>query len=249
MSGREENRWLLEKLAKLYTFPDWRFLPEVRNTVGISEVVRYADALAISLKPHEPWTCLRFEIKRTPQDWKREKENPAKSAAHTPYVTSSYLVVPAPRKNVIWDLDDLPDGWGLIELGTGSVDSSGNYLGNVVVVAREVPPLDFLRATWRAQTRAEEKDAIGDVPLVRIADRRFAHGKLRLECGHVVDGQPKRRDMKWPCAPCGNGAPPPADVARAAMAEASIKDLVMLRDFANAELERRAESQVIEESA
>jgi hypothetical protein len=207
VSAREENAGVVAKLAEFFKRPDWLLLPEVRNTVGVAEAVRYADALAVGMRAGHPWECLRFEVKRTRDDWLRERDNPAKAAPHAPYVTASYLVVPTPRKNVVHDLDELTFGWGLIE--TGSSGEPLRFYSEPMVREVEAVPFDFVRALLRsadAQRSKIDTGASGGAPLRTVLHVR--HSDIELSCGHSFKHLGKHKDIKdkMPCTACAGAA-------------------------------------------
>src|SRR4051794_27338452 len=108
----------LRSLHRLYAAPEWALLTEVRNATGVHEVLRVADAIAVQLWGGT-WRVHGFELKTSRADWLRELRHPEKCGPLKAFCSAWYLVTPAPWKRVVMSLTELPDRWGLIEIGTG----------------------------------------------------------------------------------------------------------------------------------
>ena len=106
--------------------PAFAFLQEVRNGTGYGRQERYADALAVSCWPSRGLFIAGIEVKVSRQDWKRELDDPAKSADIQRWC--DYWWIAAPPDVVV--LAEVPETWGLYVVD-----------GKKVTVAKEAPKL------------------------------------------------------------------------------------------------------------
>lgn len=103
---------LYEAIRTKFPAPEFVVMPEVRNATGFGMRERYADAIAMSTYPSRGLTVHGFEIKVSKSDWKRELANPDKAEEIAQYCDHWWIVAP----NKIVDPNELPNGWGLLEL-------------------------------------------------------------------------------------------------------------------------------------
>lgn len=103
----------LHELLKLrYTSPQYALFSEVRNQTGHgSRRDRYCDAMAMCLWPSMGIELHGFEIKVSYSDWKKELQDPTKSAEFIQYCDRWWIVAP---KGII-PTGELPKNWGLLE--------------------------------------------------------------------------------------------------------------------------------------
>jgi len=102
---------LREALRKRYAMPEWVLMEEVRDAAGF-ESNRSADGIAMSMWPSRGLEINGFEIKASRSDWLRELKDPAKAESIAAYCDRWWIVaVP----NIV-KLEELPVGWGLLEL-------------------------------------------------------------------------------------------------------------------------------------
>jgi hypothetical protein len=143
---------ILVGLRRRYPAPEWSLLSEVRTATGDVEGLRIADAIAVALWPSNGGRIHGIEIKLSRGDFLRERARPAKSAPFRALCSAWYLATPAPWKRLLLSRSELPEGWGLLEVGTGDPV--------VVVEAPERPrpelTPDFVLALLRAAARAPE---------------------------------------------------------------------------------------------
>lgn len=222
-SPREEASHLLDAVRAIYTC-GWAMFTEVRNTTGTShDVLRYADAIAVDLWPSSPegWRIHGFEVKRTRKDWRNELKNPAKSAPIKLFCAAWYVVVPAPWTNILLSLSNIPDRWGLIEVGTGGAE--------IILQAgerqAEPPTAGFVRSLLRAASKgAVEAPPGNDAPLVPVTRPYLSKRRVGLACGHAAPCLAKVRPERLRCEACVVRAPTDAEI-EAAIAEATLEDL------------------------
>lgn len=102
---------LREALRKRYAMPEWVLMEEVRDAAGF-QGNRSADGIAMSMWPSRGLEINGFELKASRSDWLRELKDPAKAESIAAYCDRWWIVaVP----NIV-KLEELPVGWGLMEL-------------------------------------------------------------------------------------------------------------------------------------
>jgi len=208
---------VLDKLRHLYPSPEWGTFSEVRSGTGTRvESVRYADALAVNLLAPS-WEIHGFEFKESRADFLREIARPGKSAPIAAWCCAWSLVVRAPWKRTVLAFSELPEGWGLIEIGTGRP--------SIVMPAapREPadPPHTFVASLLRSASRLAEDDTAG-APLSAITRPHLSRHHVGLACGHVA-ARPLAKviPLRLPCFGCAEGRPADREVLEAAIDEAS----------------------------
>lgn len=230
-------RAVLAGIRRLFPSPQWAVFAEVRSSNGANvEGLRIADAIAVDLwAGRERWNAVGFEIKVSRADLDRELRQPRKSQAIRRFCSRWYLAVPAPRKNVVSDLERIGEAWGVIEVGTG----------DPVVVREGVemdalePPVGLLLALLRAAERERECDreaaagpglVAGGAPSVPISRPNLSRTHVGLACGHAAMRPVlKILPARLPCLSCADGLPMDRDVVLAAIADASREDLAAFR--------------------
>lgn len=90
--------------------PAHAWLHEVRNQTGYGRQARYADALVISLWPSRGLWIAGVEIKVDRADWKRELDQPDKSAEIQRFCDFWWVAAPPG----IVKLEEVPETWGLL---------------------------------------------------------------------------------------------------------------------------------------
>jgi hypothetical protein len=217
----------LEKLRVLYPSPEWALFPEVRSGTGTRiDAVRYADALAVNLLA-DAWEIHGFERKENRNDWRREFERPEKSAPIAAWCCAWWLVVPAPWKRVVLALSELPEGWGLVELGTGRP--------SIVLPAAprraSDPPHTFVASLLRSASRLAEGDPEAEAPMVAITRPHLSRSHVGLACGHVAPRPlAKVIPLRLSCLGCAEGRPADREVLEAMIDEASPEALEALAE-------------------
>lgn len=93
-----------------YTAPEWALMFEVAASTGWAG--RYADAIAMNMYPSRGLALHGHEVKISRSDWLRELKKPEKAEAISQYC-DFWWVVTLPE---IVRADELPLGWGLMEL-------------------------------------------------------------------------------------------------------------------------------------
>lgn len=102
--------------------PRYVVAEHVRNQCGFGGwfgegALRTADAIVVDLWPSSGNAIHGFEVKVSRSDWLTELKDPEKAEAFKPYCHFWWLVVP----DAAIVRNDLPDGWGLLVLGTSGL--------------------------------------------------------------------------------------------------------------------------------
>jgi hypothetical protein len=222
---------VLAGLRRRYAAPEWAMLTEVRTSTGFAHAdgFRIADVLGVALWPSAGGKREGVEIKIDRGDFAREMRHPGKSAPFREVCTAWYLAVPAPWKHVVQARSSVPEGWGLLEVGTGDP---------VVVVpapernAAELPHgimLALLRAATRETAAGEAAmatAALPDMPSQPVTRPYLSRTTVGLSCGHaVLRPLTKTLPPKLPCGSCALGHPTDREMVLAAIEDANAEDL------------------------
>jgi hypothetical protein len=110
----------------------------------------------------------------------------------------------------------LPEGWGLITLGTGGAE----VVREGVERQAEEPTPAFLQALLRAGAR-ESTAETSRAELVRITRPHLSRFHVGLACGHVAPmPMAKKMPDRVPCWSCAEGRPADLEVVKAILEEA-----------------------------
>lgn len=224
---------LIDRLKEeLYPEDKWAMLAEVRNTVGIADVIRYADAIAIDYGSMGRLRIHGFEVKLTRKDWEREMDQPEKSGPLQACCDAFWLVVPEPRKKIILSTElELPSRWGLISVGTGGA----RIIEPALEREAEQPPPGFILSALRNALRAGQRAPdLAGVPIVRINRPRASSTHMTLVCGHAAPRPGgKVIPLAVPCYGCFEGRPIDHEYLEAALLDLGREDKDRLRELLN----------------
>jgi hypothetical protein len=205
----------LDAIRSLYPHPGWGVYAEVSTATGDRDGGRRADFLAVACQPSGKGAVVLFEQKESKRDFDREVFSPEKGDAFGRYCTQRYFIVPAPWKSVVLTERQVPRGWGLLEVGTGS---PREIVEAPKTQALEMPHemvLSLLRAAAVQGTGA----AVGVEEQV-ITFPNLGGGRVGLACGHTAVVMVKKQPAKWPCFSCQAGLPTEVEVVEGAIAAA-----------------------------
>jgi hypothetical protein len=210
------ERALARKLAARYPLDRWALVPQVRSSLGGRvQGLRVADLVAVDFWPSDRGRIELVEIKVSTTDLRRE--TPEKSAPFVEYASACWIAVPAPWQRVVRSKGDLPDGWGLLSIGTGAPA--------VIVRARERRPAKrlspFALALLRAAVANTSEHRARDAPLVEVIRPFLSRGHVGLACHHVAMSLAKRTPEGLPCLGCRDGRPTDPEAIEAAIADAT----------------------------
>jgi hypothetical protein len=107
----ELTEYVEKALERKYQFPEWALFFEV-----VSPEKKRVDAVAYNMFPGRNFKTIALEIKVSRGDWKKEKANPRKNDYFVGQADEFYIV--AGRKGIVKE-DELPEGWGLMEMKGG----------------------------------------------------------------------------------------------------------------------------------
>lgn len=215
----------IRRLEDLYARPQWALYTEVRSATGAASDVRIADAIAVNLWPSGNFELHGFEQKVSRGDFRVELRDPEKSKIAR-FCTKWFLVVPAPWKKILVSTSELPRGWGLIEIGTGSPIT--------VVEAPKKPAIemdaDLTRSLLRAgATQGADNVEIG-APMVAITRPDLSRARVGLACGHAAPMPlAKKLPAHVPCFACAEGRPADVELLEATIEDAEDEDLIRLK--------------------
>jgi hypothetical protein len=112
---------------------------------------------------------------------------------------------------------DLPDGWGLLSVGTGEP-------AEIVPAPARRPEKrlsPFALALLRAAAASTGEHRALDAPLVEVIRPFLSRGHVGLACHHVAMSLAKRMPDKLPCLGCRDGRPTDPEAIEAAIADAT----------------------------
>jgi hypothetical protein len=116
---------------------------------------------------------------------------------------------------------DLPAGWGLVSVGTGTPA--------VIVPAPARRPekrlSPFALALLRAAVANTGEPPALDAPLVEVVRPFLSRGHVGLGCHHVAMSLAKKMPDKLPCLGCRDGRPTDPEAIEAAIADATEEQL------------------------
>ena len=160
-------------LQKKWGKPEYAFLRQVRNTTGYGPRIRTADAIAMGLWPSRGLYLHGFEIKVSRSDWAHELKQPAKAEEMARYCHFWWLAVP--DGSIVQD-GELPNPWGLVEVGSGTP----KILKQAPFTEHpQAPTLSLFASLMR--NVAEGDAAIADVRTLMAKELRAAEAKGREE--------------------------------------------------------------------
>jgi len=193
---------IVARLARRYPPDRWALVPQVRSAQGgRTEGLRIADLIAAAFWPSDNGRVEMVEIKVSAGDLRRE--TPQKSAPFIPYAAACWIAAPAPWNRVVPSKSVLPEGWGLLSVGTGEPA--------VIVQAEEREPMErlspFELALLRAAVANTGESAAGDAPLVEVIRPFLSRGHVGLGCHHAAMSLAKTTPDKLPCLGCRDGRP------------------------------------------
>lgn len=132
-------------LKAAYKSSEYALMWEVGDATG-SRVSRHADAVAMNLWPSRGLLIEGFEIKVSRSDWRRELDNPAKSAAVQQYCDRWWVVAPTG----IIQLHEVPALWGVKEVTEKGVVKTVKAAPDLdSVIPKNSPVRSFVAAMLR----------------------------------------------------------------------------------------------------
>lgn len=156
--------------------PDtWVFMREARSGAGFAGNDGRCDLLAFGTWASSGHIRVGVEVKVSRADWVNELKRPEKCERFYRYCHRWYLAVPAPWKRIV--LDDLPGGWGLMEVGARGV--------KVIVPSPTLVPVEppwSWTVGWMA-TLDRRQRAVDNSVEQRVAAAAVARAKTEWEAG------------------------------------------------------------------
>lgn len=178
-------------LVKRYRAPAYALLSQVANGTGWQSY-RWADALVMSLWPSRGLHLSGFEVKVGRNDWLRELKNPAKADEIAVFCDFWWVVVGGPD---IVKLEELPHGWGLLELKgktlvqvrAAEIRRDANALDKPMVAAILRRAVECMTPTSSIDEQLRQKHEEGLEAGKRAAARETGDDAIRRELADLKD--------------------------------------------------------------
>jgi hypothetical protein len=215
---------IAEKLARRYPPDRWALVPQVRSAQGGRvDGLRVADIVAVAFWPSDRGRVELVEIKVSASDLRRETLK--KSAPFVSVAAACWIAVPAPWHRVVPSKRLLPEGWGLLSVGTGAP--------TVIVPAKEREPVErlslfelaLLHAAVATTGEWAGEPGLRGAPLIEVIRPFLSRGHVGLGCHHAAMSLAKTTPEKLPCLGCRDGRPTDPEAIEAAIADATEEQL------------------------
>ena len=109
-----DSQTILGYLKLRHPAPEWATFAEMRNGTGYGVQERYIDLFAIDLYPSKVFHSVAYEVKISRADFLRELKQPEKRTFAETIANECVFAMPTGTAK----LDEIPEGWGLLEIGT-----------------------------------------------------------------------------------------------------------------------------------
>lgn len=208
----QQTRQILELLRIRHQPPEWATFAEfgAGTKSGFSRI----DLFTFNCHESKKWMRIAYEIKVSRSDFNRELANPTKREGAEIYANECYFAMPTGLVRV----DELPEGWGLIELNKGGLrkkkiamwrdidDLPASFVAGVARRSEDDPP-NLPKLVWLQG--GQEIDADGLVAAagkemkniksrIRYELREEIEQNHRIELGRLRDIE---RYIKWNLGP------------------------------------------------
>lgn len=188
LSDAEKTSKIKLSLKRRYDAPEWAVAFELA-----SPDQRRADAIAVNTFPSRNFKVIGFEFKASRSDWLAEKREGAKSDYFVNACDEWYVVA---WSNIVNE-DELPDGWGLLELKPNSEQLWSQVESNLTAHQEGEPDRAFwgrfIQKTIGSESNYTEQD------LTEARKRGYEEGwEERKERETVrADSDVQRKAEKW----------------------------------------------------
>lgn len=213
MTPSQKTRQILELLRIRHQPPEWATFAEFGAGMG-SGSSRRIDLFTFNCHESKRWMRVAYEIKVSRSDFNNELADPTKREGAETWANECYFAMPTGLVKA----DELPEGWGLVELNKGGLRKKKNAMWRdngdfpawfVALVARrseDAPPI-LPKLVWLQG--GQEIDADG---LVAAAGKKMSSIKRRIryelrdevEQDHKIELRRLRdleRYIKWDLGP------------------------------------------------
>lgn len=117
MNDSQKTEQILALLLERHAPPEWAAFAEMRSSTGWSTSLRSFDLWAMNLWPSNRFLKVAYEIKVSRADFARELQKPDKRREAESVSNECYFATPVGLVRP----DEVPEGWGLIELTKGGM--------------------------------------------------------------------------------------------------------------------------------
>ena len=158
---------------------EWVLIREARCAAGFDGNARSCDLIAINTWSSRGLALVGHEIKVSRNDWLKELKQPEKAHTFTRHCDTWWIVVPAPW-NAIVHADELPKGWGIMEV-------SGRGVKAIIQATTNPNPIPVpwtMTVAWLAGLdRGQKRDIAQQLAAARSAGKEegLAQRQPRLE--------------------------------------------------------------------
>lgn len=184
MNAKETTQTILEMLKAMHSRigdrDEWAMFLELNIGTG-ARGGRWIDLWVVNMYPSKGNKKIAYEIKVSRGDFLRELEDPAKRSGAEACSNECYFVAPAGLINP----QELPEGWGLIELTTSGLRKK------VVAPYREVKlPESFIYSILRRSGRAEKQNPPPVEVMNELMRLRRLQNVIKEEIGYFYAADP-----------------------------------------------------------
>lgn len=173
-------------LKRRFSKPEWVLNFEVAGKNG-----RRADGVAVNTFPSRNFKIVGFEIKASRSDWLSEKREGAKADYFVQIVDEWYVV--AARTGIVKE-EELPDGWGLLELKPNSERLYKEVESQLTDHQQGEPDRHF----WATFLRKEdvETDGFSEADLAAARQRGYEQAKEEVNLEERTEVEMERLQEK-----------------------------------------------------
>ena len=175
MKATEKTAQILELLKWRHEPPQWSIFEELAVKTGYSS--QRIDFFAMNVWPSKKFWRVAYEVKVSRADFKNEMEDPNKRKASEALANECFFVTPAGLVKI----DEIPEGWGLIENGKGGLRVKKN--------AKQRNESGGLPMFFIASLARRLSDPLPDIPKVTwtFAGRELSYEELILAADHAIE--------------------------------------------------------------
>ncbi len=186
MSAKETTQTILELLKVMHSpsrgRDEWALFPELNVGTG-AKGGRWIDLWVVNMYPSKGNKKIAYEIKVSRGDFLRELEDPLKRSGAEAVSNECYFVAPTG----LIQPQELPEGWGLLELTTGSLRKKVSAPYHEVKLTEA-----FIYSILRRSSRAEKQNPPTAEVMNELARLRQLQAVIKEDIGYFYAVDPAR---------------------------------------------------------